>query len=540
MVLPDYQSVADPDVQARFQQLWGFEVDPQPGLTVVEIVNAIERGDVKGLYVLGENPAMSDPDLAHARAALAKLDQLVVQDIFMTETAMLADVVLPASAWPEKTGTVTNTNRQVQMGRKALDAPGEAREDWRIVLDLAARLGLAWPYQHPSDVFAEMAQAMPSLANISWERLERESAVGYPSLTVEDPGQPVVFGDGFPRPGGKARFTPAALTSPDETPDDAYPMVLTTGRQLEHWHTGTMTRRSTALDALEPEASAAPASGHAAAPWRRPWSANLYRDAPRNCDLASAGGPRSREEYGFSPFRVRRSPGQPVDEPCARSVRQDPRVQIRGLPHSPARVICCAGRKRREEPAAAALTARRDVDQLEFPDGVVELEEWLDRCGGRTGRIAGVRRARWEDWSVVHRLAVSSHSPFSADVQHLARVGDGVFELRPQVCAAPTATLSAAMLFPTSGDGSADAVDCVFRYADLSLSRRRTLGLPRWFVVELALEDADLDQAECRAFLETDRRLPQLKWFEFCAVFIGPGAPSIIVEGALQPDAPLQ
>jgi formate dehydrogenase major subunit len=208
------------------------------------------------MYILGENPAMSDPDVAHARQALAELEHLVVQDIFLTETACYADVILPASAWPEKTGTVTNTNRQVQMGRKALPCPGEAREDWAIVVDLAQRLGVPWAYSHPREVFAEMKRGMPSLDNITWERLEAQNAVTYPSLSPTDPGQPVVFGDGFPRAGGRARFAPASIVPPAETPDADYPFVLTTGRQLEHWHTGSMTRRARVLDAVEPEANA--------------------------------------------------------------------------------------------------------------------------------------------------------------------------------------------------------------------------------------------------------------------------------------------
>ena len=180
----------------------------------------------------------------------------MVQDVFLTETANFADVILPASAWAEKTGTVTNTNRQVQMGRKAVEPPGEAREDWRIVVDLGRRLGLDWDYAHPREVFAEMKLSMPSLDHITWERLEAENAVGYPSLADDDPGQAVVFGDGFPREGGRARFTPARVTPPARGAGRAtYPFVLTTGRQLEHWHTGSMTRRASVLDALEPEAT---------------------------------------------------------------------------------------------------------------------------------------------------------------------------------------------------------------------------------------------------------------------------------------------
>ena len=256
MFLPDYQSVTDDGVRSAFNGVWGSQdIDSEKGLTVVEIMDAVHDGHIKGMYVLGENPAMSDPDVEHARDALAKLDHLVVQDIFLTETANYADVILPSSAWAEKTGTVTNTNRQVQMGRPALPPPGEAKEDWWITVELAKRIGLDWAYTHPSEVFAEMKLTMKSLDNITWERLEK-NAVTYPSLSEDDPGQPIVFGDGFPRPEGRARFTPAAVTSPAEIPDDQYPMILTTGRQLEHWHTGSMTRRAAVLDWAEPEANA--------------------------------------------------------------------------------------------------------------------------------------------------------------------------------------------------------------------------------------------------------------------------------------------
>ncbi len=256
MFLPDYQSVEDDGIRASFNEIWRSDVDfgAQKGLTVVEIMDAIHDGNIKGMYILGENPAMSDPDVEHARQALASLECLVVQDIFLTETANYADVILPATAFAEKTGTVTNTNRQVQMGRQAVPPPGQAREDWAITTDLAQRLGLDWSYTHPSQIFAEMKRGMGSLDNITWERLET-GAVTYPSLSPDDPGQPIVFGDGFPRPDGRARFTPASIVPPDDVPDAEFPMILTTGRQLEHWHTGSMTRRSKVLDAVEPEAN---------------------------------------------------------------------------------------------------------------------------------------------------------------------------------------------------------------------------------------------------------------------------------------------
>jgi formate dehydrogenase major subunit len=195
---------------------------------------------------------MSDPDVDHARAGIAKLEHLVVQDIFLTETAMLADVVLPSSAWPEKFGTVTNTNRQVQMGRKALDLPGDTREDLWIIVEMAKLLGLPWTYTHPSQVYAEMMLAMPSLDNINWERLERESSVIYPCAGPDQPGDAIVFADGFPTKSGRARLVPANVLPPAEVPDREYPLVLMTGRQLEHWHTGAMTRRAEVLDLLEP------------------------------------------------------------------------------------------------------------------------------------------------------------------------------------------------------------------------------------------------------------------------------------------------
>ncbi|MEO8976556.1 MAG: molybdopterin-dependent oxidoreductase, partial [Casimicrobiaceae bacterium] len=252
MVFPDYQSVADDAIRAKFEELWGVKLDPQPGLTVVEIMNAVHAGDITGMYVMGENPAMSDPDVRHVRQALAELEMLVVQDIFMTETAYLADVILPASAFPEKTGTFTNTDRCVQLGRQALEPPGSARPDLDIIIALARELGVDWPYKHPRDVFNEMRKAMPSIAGITWERLEAESAVTYPCEHEGDPGERVVFIEDFPTPTGKARIVPAKYITANEIPDAQYPFVLITGRQLEHWHTGSMTRRTVVLDAIEP------------------------------------------------------------------------------------------------------------------------------------------------------------------------------------------------------------------------------------------------------------------------------------------------
>ena len=256
MMLPDYQLVENSDIRQHFEDVWGTPLDPQRGLTVVETMGAIHDGKVKGMYVMGENPAMSDPNVQHARDALAKLEYLVVQDIFLTETAFHADVVLPASAWPEKDGTVTNTNRQVQRGRKAVELPGDARQDWWITNELARRIGCDWSFADPGEVYAEMASVMPSLDNISWERVSAEESVTYPCSAPDKPGDEIVFSDGFPTPDGRGKLVPASIIPPDELPDEAFPMVLTTGRQLEHWHTGAMTRRASVLDELEPEAVA--------------------------------------------------------------------------------------------------------------------------------------------------------------------------------------------------------------------------------------------------------------------------------------------
>ncbi|WP_426415445.1 formate dehydrogenase subunit alpha [Aestuariirhabdus sp. LZHN29] len=254
MMLPDYQRVDSPAARAHFEQLWQVSLPDRPGLTVVEMIDGIHRGEVRGMYIMGENPAMSDPDLNHSRQALAKLDHLVVQDLFITETAAFADVILPASAWPEKSGTVSNTNRQVQMGRPAVPMPGQCREDLWIIQSIAQGMGLPWDYSHPNEVYAEMQRAMPSLTHIDWERLEREDSVTYPCPTPGGAGSDVLFSEQFPTANGKAQLVPTRLLAPDEACDKEYPLILSTGRLLEHWHTGAMTRRSMVLDALEPGA----------------------------------------------------------------------------------------------------------------------------------------------------------------------------------------------------------------------------------------------------------------------------------------------
>lgn len=252
MMFPDYQRVDNPEANAKFSKYWNAELDKKAGLTVVEIMHEILEGHIRGMYIMGENPAMSDPNLNHARAALAALDHLVVQDMFLTETTAFADVVLPASGWPEKDGTVSNTDRRVQLGKAAVPLPGDARQDLWIIRDIGKGLGLDWNYQHVSEVYDEMRGAMPSITGITWERLQKHGSVTYPCKDDHDPGQSVVFVDDFPTPNGKAKLVAAKSIPADELPDDEYPLVLMTGRQLEHWHTGSMTRRTEILDAIEP------------------------------------------------------------------------------------------------------------------------------------------------------------------------------------------------------------------------------------------------------------------------------------------------
>ena len=341
MMFPNYQRVTDKGAHAWFENFWNIKLDDQPGYTVVEIMHKALAPDndphkIRGMYIMGENPAMSDPDLNHARHALASLEHLVVQDIFMTETAWLADVVLPATAWPEKTGTVSNTDRMVQLGKQAIDPPGQARPDLWIIQQIAGRLGphtahavpsqpqawewtpdlprlsasnamgrpggvraLACGYEGEHDgvaaVYEEMRQAMHSaISGITWERLQRESSVTYPCLSADDPGAPTVFIDRFDTVDGRVNLVPADIIPANERPDAEYPFVLITGRQLEHWHTGSMTRRASVLDAIEPMACA-----------------SLCGDDLRDLGLAAGDVITVRSRRGQVTIHVRRDDGTP-------------------------------------------------------------------------------------------------------------------------------------------------------------------------------------------------------------------------------------
>jgi formate dehydrogenase major subunit len=254
MFYPDYQGVVLDETRERFEKAWGTELDHEKGLTVTEIIGSALKGGVRGMYMMGENPFLSDPNINKVRKALAALDFLVVQDIFLTETSEFADVILPASSYLEKDGTYTNTDRRVQLGRKVLDPPGDARVDWEVVQEIAQRIGLDWSYESSRDVFDEMVSLMPNYANLSYDNLGLTGKL-YPNPDPENSdGTVVMFGEKFNTDDGLAHLVPAEWLPAKELPDDEYPFVLNTGRLLEHWHTGSMTRRSFALDAIQPRA----------------------------------------------------------------------------------------------------------------------------------------------------------------------------------------------------------------------------------------------------------------------------------------------
>jgi formate dehydrogenase alpha subunit len=249
---PAYQKVANPEARAKFAQAWGLEsITDTPGLTVTEMVDAAAEGKLKALYIMGENSMVSDPDLNHLRHALDKLDFLVVQDIFLTETAQKADVVLPSACWAEKDGTFTNTERRVQLIRKAVTAPGQAWPDWKILSELAGRLGQEWDYSGPEEIMAEIAAVTPSYAGITYPRLESLGGLHWPCPSTDHGGTCVLHVDGFAR--GKGMFHVVEHQEPAELPDDTYPYILTTGRNLYQYHTGSMTRRSVGLADIAPE-----------------------------------------------------------------------------------------------------------------------------------------------------------------------------------------------------------------------------------------------------------------------------------------------
>ena len=253
MFYPDYQPVDAEGVRERFEEKWGRELDPNRGLTVTEIVGAALHGSVRGMYMMGENPFLSDPNINKVRKALSSLDFLVVQDIFLTETAEFADVILPATTFMEKDGTYTNTDRRVQLGRKVLEPRGQARPDWQIIQDISNRVGLPMDYSHPSEIFDELVSVMPNYGGLSYDNLGLTGKLYPNSDPAHSDGTVVLFDERFGTDDGLAHLVPAEWLPAKELPSDEYPFILNTGRLLEHWHTGSMTRRSFALDAIQPD-----------------------------------------------------------------------------------------------------------------------------------------------------------------------------------------------------------------------------------------------------------------------------------------------
>jgi formate dehydrogenase alpha subunit len=251
-VFPGYQPVADEAMQHKFAAAWGVSpgyLSPTPGLTVTEIMKGVDDGRIRAIFIMGENPMLSDPNLNHVRQSLEKVEFLAVQDIFLNETAEMADVILPAASFAEKSGTFTSTERRVQLIRPALEPPGEARPDWQIITDLANRLSANWSYNCSSEIFAELAAVTPQYGGMSHARLE-VGGLQWPCPTSEHPGTPVLHSGRFAR--GKGLFCAIDYRPPMEETDDAYPFILSTGRILFHWHGGTMSRRSPGLDAIAP------------------------------------------------------------------------------------------------------------------------------------------------------------------------------------------------------------------------------------------------------------------------------------------------
>jgi len=305
MMFPDYQRVDHPAAQEKFREAWGVELDDEPGLTVTEIVGSALKGGVRGMYMMGENPFLSDPNVNKVRKALAALDFLVVQDIFLTETSEFADVVLPATSFLEKEGTYTNTDRRVQIGRKVLDPPGQARPDWQVICAIADRIGLPMDYGSPREVFEEMVALSPAYTGLTYDNLGPAGKL-YPNPDPEhSDGTVVLFGESFATGDGKAHLVPAEWMPAKELPDDEFPFVLNTGRLLEHWHTGSMTRRSFALDAIQPQAMVF--ISHADAARMGVGDGDYVRVTSRRGSIELAASLSHRETLGscFIPFHFR-------------------------------------------------------------------------------------------------------------------------------------------------------------------------------------------------------------------------------------------
>jgi formate dehydrogenase (NADP+) alpha subunit len=323
---PGYQPVDSAEVRARFGDAWNVALPAGAGLTMTEMLPAARAGGIRAMYIMGENPALSDADSTHVVEALGSLEFLVVQDIFFTETARLAHVVLPASSYAERDGTYTNTERRVQLTEPVVPPPGQARRDWEIVCDVATAVGYPMAYASTAEIHDEMRGLTPSYAGISYSRLRAGAALHWPCPSEDHPGTPILHRETFTR--GRGQFHPAGYRPPDEVTDAAFPMVLTTGRMLEHYHTGTMTRRSAGLHGLVPgpfvEVSAADAIGIGVKDGDR------VRVTSRRGSIALPARVGSRVDQGvvFIPFHFREAAANVLTNPACDPVAGIPELKV--------------------------------------------------------------------------------------------------------------------------------------------------------------------------------------------------------------------
>jgi predicted molibdopterin-dependent oxidoreductase YjgC len=317
MVYTDYQPVTDPAIRERFARAWGVPAERlslTPGLKVTQIVT--KGSPVRGMYIMGENPIISDPDVAHAEEWFTGLEFLAVHDLFLTETARYADVVLPGASFAEKDGTYVNTERRVQLARKAVPAPGAARGDLEILLDLSARIGLPTSFRTAADVMEEIASVTPSWHGITHARLEETGGLQYPVDHATHPGTAFLFGDRFPTADGKATLVPVEFLPPAELPDDEFPFWMNTGRQLYHWHTGTMTRRSLGLDSREPVPTVEISPADAAAMGVHDGDAVRVTSRRNSIEIAVRVSPRVARHQVFVPMHYREAAANLLTNPA--------------------------------------------------------------------------------------------------------------------------------------------------------------------------------------------------------------------------------
>ncbi|MFW6189846.1 MAG: formate dehydrogenase subunit alpha [Planctomycetota bacterium] len=334
-VYSGYQKVEEDEVRRKFEDAWGVDLPAEAGLTVVEIINSAAEGRVRGLYVMGENPMLSDPDVNHVEEALRGIDFLCVQDIFLSETAELADVVLPAASFAEKAGTFTNTERRVQPIRPAVPAPGDARPDWEVICDLSGRLGFPMSYESPAEVMDEIAALTPIYGGMSYERIEAEDGLHWPCRDADDPGTVFLHEGTFAR--GKGRFYATPFREADELPDQDYPYMFTTGRLLYHWHTGTLSRQSPGLEEVAPPTPVEISPRDAEREGIE--DGDILRVSSRRGTVEARAVVTEKSPPGtlFMPFHFREAPANRLTNPALDPVAKIPEFKVCAVRIEPAR-----------------------------------------------------------------------------------------------------------------------------------------------------------------------------------------------------------